>query len=453
MPLDRRTLLSTGLVSTGLAAAGAAVAADAGPRSSPVGAETAMLRARDGVDQTAELQAAIDAAAERRLPLALGPGRFLCGPLALRPGSHLVGVPGQTVLAYNGSAALLIATSAPDLRIERLVLDGSRLGFDARRATGLIEITECQAVVLSELIVRGSLLNGIALTRSSGRIADCRIADVAQAGLLSLDATGLTIAHNSVSDCANNGIQVWRSTDGEDGTLVVSNRIERIAAKAGGSGQNGNGINVFQAGSVIVSGNRIADCAYSAVRANAADNVQMTGNSSARAGEVALYAEFGFQGALISGNLVDHAASGISVTNFNDGGRLAVVSGNLVRNLHRRDAEPVDKRGVGISIEADGTVIGNVIEDAPTAGIIAGWGRYLRDVSITGNLVRTAGVGILVSADRDAGAALIANNMISGAKDGAIRAMDGTGAPSGPDLVAAEPPFAGRLVLSGNLAV
>jgi uncharacterized secreted repeat protein (TIGR03808 family) len=275
---------------------------------------------------------------------------------------------------------------------------------------------------------------------------------MSQAGIFCLDARGLEIVHNVVTDCANNGIQVWRSAPGEDGTLVASNRVERIAAKGGGSGQNGNGINVFRAGGVVVSGNRIADCAYSAVRANAAGNVQIVGNSCTRAGEVALYAEFGFEGALIANNLVDGAASGIAVTNFNDGGRLAVVSGNLVRNLFRREAEPVDKRGIGISVEADAAVTGNVIEGAPTAGIVAGWQRYLRDVSITGNLVRTAGVGILVSSDSDAGACLISHNMISGAADGAIRVMDGDGVPKGPDLVAAEPPMPGRLAISGNLA-
>jgi putative cofactor-binding repeat protein len=64
---------------------------------------------------------------------------------------------------------------------------------------------------------------------------------------------------------------------------------------------------------------------------------------------VALYAEFGFEGALIASNLVDTAATGISVTNFNEGGRLAVVQGNLIRHLFRREQEPEDKRGHGIT--------------------------------------------------------------------------------------------------------
>ncbi len=227
---------------------------------------------------------------------------------------------------------------------------------------------------------------------------------------------------------------MWRSEAGEDGSIVTANRIVRIRADGGGTGENGNGVNVFRAGSVLVSGNRITDCAYSAVRGNAASDIQIVANSCARLGEVAIYAEFGFEGALIANNLVDTAATGITVTNFNEGGRLAVVQGNLVRNLFRREHEPVDKRGHGITVEADTVLTGNVVEGAPTAGIVIGWGQYMREVVATSNLVRASRVGILVTADKGAGACLLSNNMVSGATDGAIRAMDAQGNPTGPEL-------------------
>jgi uncharacterized secreted repeat protein (TIGR03808 family) len=245
---------------------------------------------------------------------------------------------------------------------------------------------------------------------------------------------------------------VWRSEAGEDGSIVASNRIARIRADGGGTGQNGNGINVFRAAGVLVNGNRISDCAYSAIRANAASNVQMIANACARLGEVALYAEFAFEGALIANNLVDTAATGISVTNFNEGGRLAVVQGNLLRNLFRREEEPQDKRGEGITVEADTAVTGNVVENAATAGLVIGWGPYVREVVATGNLIRKARVGILVSSDAGAGACLLANNLISGSPDGGIRAMDAAGRPSGPDLALGEN-RGSRLSLAGNLAV
>ncbi|MDQ8698306.1 TIGR03808 family TAT-translocated repetitive protein [Hyphomicrobium sp. LHD-15] len=453
MPLDRRTLLSTGLVSTGLAAAGLSATAVAGPRpqASEAPGSLPMIAPVDGSDQTTELQIAVDTAAERGIPLVLPPGRFRVGHLELRPNTRLIGASRQTVLEFTGGEAFLTARGAAGVRLEALVIDGNLLGMDANRARGLIAFEDCVDLSLRDLDVRRGLLNGIALTRSSGSVTDCSIREMSQAGLMSLDALGLDVSHNSVLDCANNGIQIWRSSAGDDGSLISANRIERIAAKGGGSGENGNGINVYRAGGVLVSANQIRDCAYSAIRGNAANDIQMVGNACRGIGEVALYAEFGFEGALIANNLVADAASGIAVTNFNEGGRLAVVQGNLIRNLKRREHEPVDKRGVGIGIEADAAVSGNVIEGAPTAGIIAGWGPYLRDVAITGNLIRNAAVGILVTSDAAAGASLVSQNTISGARDGAIRAMD-HGTPHGPDLALSDG-IAGRVTLRGNLAV
>ncbi|MDF0752958.1 hypothetical protein NLU14_22285, partial [Marinobacter sp. 71-i] len=85
------------------------------------------------------------------------------------------------------------------------------------------------------------------------------------AGIWSVDAGGLAINANAVSDCANGGILVHRRQIGEDSTLVSGNRIARIGARNGGTGQNGNGINVFRAGGVLVSNNIVSDCAFSAI--------------------------------------------------------------------------------------------------------------------------------------------------------------------------------------------
>jgi len=98
---------------------------------------------------------------------------------------------------------------------------------------------------------------------------------------------------------------------------------------------------------------------------NAASNIHIEGNAISDAREVALYSEFGFEGAIIANNSVDGAAMGVSVTNFNDGGRLAVVQGNLIRNLNPKRPEgtdPNDGAGIGIAVEADSAVTGNVVE-------------------------------------------------------------------------------------------
>jgi uncharacterized secreted repeat protein (TIGR03808 family) len=430
MRVGRRQVL-LGSVGLGLAAA-------AGPRLAAARDETigpqafstyGIVPGGGEIDQTATLQLAADEAAQSGMPLFLPAGIYSTSKLNLKSGTHIEGVPGLTILRYRGGGAILNLDGVENVRLAGLVLEGGNKPLGDGGA--LLTATDTKHLDLSDCRINGSTENGVALRKVSGWVRNCAIAEIRKAALFSEDATGLEIARNHIHDCGDNGILVWRSEPGEDASIVTGNRIERIAAKSGGSGQNGNGINVFRADSVLINGNRIADCAFSAIRSNAGSNCQMIGNSCARLGEVALYAEFAFEGAVIANNLIDKAAIGVSVTNFNEGGRLAVVQGNLIRNLFlRKDAET---RGIGIAIEADTVVTGNVIESAPAFGIMIGWGRYLRDVSVTDNLIRQAHIGIGVSIDPAAGTALITNNLIAGSKEGAIRAMSGP-TPVGPDL-------------------
>lgn len=467
MTIDRRSMLSAG-VGVGLAAAAAdaiASARSATAAGRPLSADTGVTdkasvgrgSADKGLvadldrDQSAALQELIDEHAARNAPLMLPPGRFRAANITLRPGSVIHGSFGRTVLSLAAPGAMFHAERATDVFLAGLEIDGGALPADTGRGNGLIVFRGADRITLDSLTLRHAGARALSLEDCSGLVTRSRITSAADAAVLSLDARGLAITDCVIEDCGNNGIQVWRSKSGEDGTLITGNRIARISARSGGTGQNGNGVNVFRAAGVIVEGNRITDCAYSAVRGNAASNISIVANSCQRIGEVALYAEFAFEGALISSNVVDDAAAGISVTNFNEGGRLAVVQGNLIRNLKRREAEPVDKRGEGITVEADASVTGNTIENAPTAGIVIGWGRYMRDVVATGNLVRNSRHGILVSADVDAGACFIANNMLSGIRDGAIRAMR-QGTAFGPDL-ARETTDNGRVRIASNMAV
>ena len=447
MTLDRRTVMLAGL-GAGLTAATGPRLADAREASISEAFSTYGLVPADGViNQTASLQEAADAAARSGTPLYLPAGTYSTARLSLKSGTHIHGVPGLTILRYSDGGAILETEGTDNVRLNGLVLDG---GGEALGSGGALLIaTEATHLDISDCRFLGSSEDGVVFRKVSGRFADCEIGDIAKGALFSEDARGLEIAHNHVHDCGDNGILVWRTEIGEDGTIVSANRIERIAARSGGSGQNGNGINVFRAGSVLMSQNRIADCAYSAIRSNAGSNCQMVANSCTRLGEVALYAEYAFEGAVIANNIVDTAAMGISVTNFNEGGRLAVVQGNLIRNLFlRKDA---DTRGIGIGVEADSVVSDNVIEGAPAYGILVGWGDYLRDVSVTDNVIRKAHIGIGVSVSPGAGTALITDNLITGVKDGAIRAMNGP-APVGPDLARDSAEAYRNLAVYGNVA-
>jgi len=122
---------------------------------------------------------------------------------------------------------------------------------------------------------------------------------------------------------------------------------------------------------------------------------------------------------VIANNLIDGASNGISMVNFDSGGRLGTCSGNVVRNLSTKGPYP-GTFGVGIAAEADVSITGNVVESAPLYGIQIGWGAYMRNVIATGNIVRTSGEGIYVSVVKGVGSAVISDNIIQSARNGGI---------------------------------
>jgi uncharacterized secreted repeat protein (TIGR03808 family) len=428
MTMDRRRFLVLG---TAAAVTAAPTAAASSPFPSTtigaLGVDAAQFGLRPGSadDQSAAFQRAVDETARNRAPLAIAPGSYRIGNLKLPSNAQLVGVRGATRLVLAGSTSLVSASGAEHVTLSGLVLDGQRARLPERRA--LVQLDKVRRLRLADCEILGAGGTAIACITADGEIVDTLVTDSADVAIHSLDALGLLIARNTINGAGNNGIQVWRGKSGDDGTIVVDNRIEAIDNRSGGSGQYGNAINVFRAANVIVRGNRIRNCAFTAVRGNAASNLQVEGNSISDVREVAIYAEFAFEGALVANNTIDGAAIGVSITNFNQGGRLASVAGNIIRNLlPKRPAgtDPGDGAGIGIAVEADTAVTGNVIESAPTAGMILGWGHHLRDVSATGNVVRLADIGIGVSVSTGAGNALIANNMIGDVKRGAIVGMD-----------------------------
>jgi len=372
-------------------------------------------------DQSKVLQNVLDRASAENKPLFLPPGTYVASNLKLPGNTRITGVPGASKLIYGGDGHFLTAENADHVSFSGIVLDGANRGFNDP-SSGLLHMINCRHVVIDDCDIEGSLVSAIKLERSGGRIERCRISGSGDAGIYSIESTGLQIVNNVVSDCANGGILVHRWTAGEDNSIITGNRIERIKSLNGGTGQWGNGINTFRAHSVLIANNRIADCAFSAVRANGCNNVQILGNNCTRLGETAIYSEFEFEGAVISNNIVDDATLGVSVANFMQGGRMSVVSNNLIRNLKTIGPYAADEPGfgIGISVEADTSVTGNVIENAPLYGINLGWGPYLRDVVATSNIIRNAGEGIAVTVVKGAGKALISSNVISKAKSGAI---------------------------------
>ncbi len=428
MGMNRRTILG---LAAGMAGAGTCVvatplaAARAGPVSA-LGVDAADFGVRPGrtSDQSAAVQRAIERTAATGTPLAFAPGVYRVSGLKLPSGAHLVAPRGACRLAFSGGSSLLSAEHAERITLSGLTIDGGKKNLPEKR--GLVHLEHVDQLKVSDCEITASGGHGLLFIAVSGEVSGNAITDTTDVALQSFNGNGLLIARNVIQRAGNNGIQLIRWELGDDSTLVVDNRITEVLNRSGGNGQYGNAINAFRGANVIVRGNRIDRCTFSGVRGNSASNIQIVGNTITEAGETAIYSEFSFEGAVIANNIVDGAQTGVSVTNFNEGGRIATVQGNVVRNLSPRPSNPDPEflHGIGLYVEADTAVTGNVVERATAVGIGVGWGRYLRDVVVSGNVVRDAGIGIGVSVAEGASTALIASNVITGSRRGAIVGME-----------------------------
>ena len=299
MTINRRSLFAAfaGAASTGTASPALArepIQAEAMPRAE-IDATALGIRPNAVEDQTTAFQRAIERAATSGAVLRLPPGNYRAGALQLPPHAAIAGVAGATRIVMAGGPSMISSIGSDYVSLSGLILDGDN--FPLPDGRGLLHMTQGRALRITGCEILNSARNGITLEKIAGEITANTIA-AADYAIFSNDAAGLRIAGNTVHGAGNGGILVWRSKPGDDGTLVVDNRVENIGNSAGGSGQFGNGVNVFRADNVIVRGNRIRYTAYSAVRGNTASNLQIVGNTCSGLGEVAIFVEFGFEGAL-----------------------------------------------------------------------------------------------------------------------------------------------------------
>jgi uncharacterized secreted repeat protein (TIGR03808 family) len=421
--INRRLVLSglAGASSTILlgqkALAASAVLQDAKMRGSLNAIEAGLLPGAFD-PQSRVFQDMLNQASDTDQAIYLPAGDYILANITLPARVRLAGVKGATRLIFAGGNFFLASNFS----------DGRSMPL-SQTLQGILDIRSCTDVKMTNSEVMGSVRHGLYLENCSGAVHNCAITNVLEAGLYSVGAKAMRIENNTVSDCNNGGIWVHRFEIGDDATQVLGNRVSRIGSTNGGTGQWGNGINIYQAANVMVANNTVTDCAFSAIRANSASNVQILGNQCLNSGETGIYAEFKFEGAVINNNVVDGAANGISVVNFNEGGRLATVQGNLVRNLKTEGPYPAEVAGFGygIAIEADTTASGNTIENAPKAAFLVGWGEFMRNIVITGNVVRKANIGVQISVVEGTGNAVITDNVfdaIEGAAIGGFRWSD-----------------------------
>lgn len=429
MQFSRRFLLAAACFGTFSAYAPRALG-QVGPRVAPAmpmplgqfGIEAAQFGLRPGSaeDQSRRLQNALMEAAKRDAPLVLAPGRYRLSQVVLPEGTRLIGVPGATQLVAAEAGPLLVARRIKRASLSGLLLDG--LDIRIAQRSGLIVAEEVLDFDVRDCEFANAGSVGLTLQRTAGRVATNRFRGMRDSALFSFDSRGLSIEQNQIEDCGNNGIQIWRSQPGDDQSIIRGNRINRVRSDDGGDGPNGNGISLFKAGGVIIDGNTLRDCALTFIRNNSGSGVQITGNQGRRCGETAIFSEFAFEGAIIASNLVEDCAAGINVTNLDHGGRLAVVANNIVRGAQKGLA-PKGKElvgGMGLHVEAEAAVTGNVVENTSDIGISLGWSWGMRNLVATGNMVRKTGIGISVSLVPKERNAVIANNIIADAAKGAV---------------------------------
>ncbi len=165
MTIGRRDLMLGGL--------GAGLAVAAGPRAAAAREEpdlpqpfsTYGIVPGGGIDQTASLQEAADKAAQSGTPFFLPPGNYTTSKLTLKSGTEIQGVPGKSVLRYNGGGALISIENAAGVRLTGLTLAGEAKPLDG----GALLVAEgVKGLTLSDCRIIGSAEDGVGAAQSLG---------------------------------------------------------------------------------------------------------------------------------------------------------------------------------------------------------------------------------------------------------------------------------------------
>jgi uncharacterized secreted repeat protein (TIGR03808 family) len=365
------------------------------------------------------LQQVFDAARSQDKTLFFQPGTYASGTTTILTtnggGKPLLAraVPGTVTLQFNGTNIFLRIEGQSNVRFEGLTFDGQNRAltdYVSLRPAFIAVANNAKNVVFSNCDIRNS--PGIGLYLYNGASADIvnSAMSIHRVGIWSDDSL-LRALDNRLNQMSDNGIAVWRSTTTGDSSIVTGNTINGIDNLSGGTGQYGNGISVFRAIGLTIANNQIFNCKYSAIRCNGGGAHTITGNNIYNMREVAIFIEapgtgIDLTGVVVANNSISTVGNGISVANsgqFSDGvARSVVIQGNWIANVLDNpipDAGyfPPSTIGFGIHVEQDCVVSGNLVDGAARIGIWVGTSTACRDLAVTGNVVRSAPIGIGVS--------------------------------------------------------
>lgn len=406
---------------------------------------------------SASIGDAIEAARVAGKPLQVRPGSYSLSNIDILTtngagrGIEVFCPAGSAILALTGGSYGLRIAGQPGMSFRNLTFDGQNIALPAYSAPNVI--TAAAGLVILDNAKDTAFRN--CSFRNTVKAAGEPATGAYKAGLLCVNDAQPSIvgcafgnvdiaiwAFSSeivaegckITGAKNNGIAVW-GTVGSGGNLsVIRNNMINFVASDYGTGANGNGVAVYLANDVSVTGNIIMNCSFSAVRINGGSRCVIADNTCWNIREGCLYYEAPASGqngtgVTIVNNKVDTAGDGIYVTNsgyFGDGtARRAIIQGNQISNLSSNAIPgsggigPYSTMAIGVTVEQDCVVSGNVVENA-LGGIKLGVAQGARDLICDGNLLRQCGVGIAFSANAAAGKMVIANNVISGSGGNAI---------------------------------
>lgn len=389
-----------------------------------------------GWSAVADLQSAINNARSSAKPLQLLAGIYTTSQISVDTASgsgnplELFAEQGTATVRLTGAAAYLLnVNNVHDVVIRDINFDGNNQIINGSGVAGLIRFDGPNATdfVISGCNVSNSTKAGIvAVSQARGRITDNRIGNCLN-GIYTVDCQVL-IKDNSLSTMNDNGILVWNSSLGGNGSLVANNTINWVGNTSGGTGQYGNGILVYRAGNVKISENTIFNTKYSAIRLNAASNCHVVNNYCWNLREAAIFIEApgageNLGGGIISGNNIHTAGLGIAVANsglYGDGitDRCVVSNNNLYNMIDNIIDDPgipaSHTTGRGITVENNSIVTNNVIENTAGAAIGLGVNDAAKSIMATGNLINDCPMGIGYSANGSSSSILVSSNIIRG---------------------------------------
>lgn len=367
----------------------------------------------------------------------IGPGTCSANA-SLVSGTHLLGVPGQTILqsAQSGSPILSITGTSQTATINNITIEG--ITFDANGTnqptdlSGLVSVVYGQDVrILNNVFLTssGSITTGDAVhfENSTGRIEGNDISnfsyqiDVKVSG--PLPPGGAVVAHNKfASNTGGNALYVHgpdSSTPLDYPVTVEGNFFSNTVNKSGDTGQTGNSITVWQANKVRITDNYADTPSFSCYRMSDASDILITGNHCTNAGESGAYSEtpgtsFAATHNQWINNYFEHIqGSCLVLTNFsnNPPSKLHTAIGNHVKSCGLGGAA-----AAGIEAEGYAIVSGNTVDHAPI-GILAGFGGWVKDTLVKDNLIvdtlpsdnGTTKVGIGVESTAGAGVIIEGN--------------------------------------------